>query len=619
MGKGGSDAPPDYTAEKGQFRSEIEDKYGRQADKYNLAVGDYNKQLKDFSSQLGNLKTDIGGLSYADLYDDPTTAENENPFAGYMTQLKDLQSGIGGLNFDASKPNFKSAYSTDYGTVNINNIPDLMKANTNQYNTTSTGINNLINSLNQLNQQRQDEVGRIEDYRGRGLESLAGFSTALGQMGIGDLSQMNQLERDMSALRAGADAFQSPILDQLYPGGLQQFNTQYDNLSSGLQDLRNKRQTELDRIANFESGIISDVDAYRDRFDNMTIADEDAINQLMKDIEDRQRGVGRFSSELGFDLSQERGELSDMYGDISGLQNERQRELDRITSAEQNFLSDARELERSAEGGTIYSKSALDRLGDRLRDLQGDVSGFSSVLPYDFSRATGSVTDAETALTALNERRQTELDNILSQITGASGSNLTDLELYDQEGMEGLRSGLRDAGFDLSQFSGGRVNEISEQLSNANTAIDTRLEELSTARGKLETRAQELLEQINNANFYASNDLTGSQDQFDALNAEVELYNAQQALDEIAQVEGRLNSERNRLVTDEANVAERKRRETEDVLNALGPSGVMEFQNLNQVDPITLEQYLNLLRIQEEEENLRAATPSAFSQNVIRA
>lgn len=621
MGKGGSESPPDYSAEKSQFRTDMENKYQGQADTYNQAVSDYNTQLGGFANQLGNLSSSIGGLTYADLYDDPTTAENENPLSGYQTQLKNLQSGLSGLNFDATKPNFQSAYNTDWGTVNISNIPELMKANTNQFNTASLGVSDLMNQLNNLNRQREDEERRIQDYRGRGLTDLAGFSTQLGQMGIGDLAQMNQMERDLSALKAGADNFQSPILNQMYPGGLEQFNTQYSNLTSGLQDLRNRRQTELDRISNFESGILTDVDAFRDRFDDMTIADENAINALIKDIQDKQRGVGRFASDLGFDFSQERGELSDIYGDVSGLQNERQRELDRIAAAERNFLTDARELERSAEGGNIYSAAGIDKLEDRLRDLQADVAGFSSVLPYDFSRATGSTTDAETAIASLNERRKTELDNILSQITGASGSNLTDLEAYDQTGMESLQSALRDAGYDLGQFSGGRVNEIQTQLSNANAAIDTRLQELSTARSELETKAQELLEQINNANFYASNDLTGSQTQFDALSAEIELYNAQQALDEIAQAENRLNSERNRLVQDEANVAERLRRESADVASAIGPSGVMEFNNIarNQVDPMTVEQYLNLLRSQEEEENLLSATPSAFSQNVIRA
>tara|TARA_B100000965_G_scaffold152990_1_gene127195 strand:- start:7421 stop:9286 length:1866 start_codon:yes stop_codon:yes gene_type:complete len=621
MGKGGSDAPPDYSAEKGEIRQATEDKYQTQADAYNKSIGEYNTQLGTFTNQLGNLSSNIGGLTYADLYDDPTTAENENPYSGYQTQLQNLQTGLGGLTMDAQKPTFKSSMNTEYGTVGINNIPDLLKANTNQYNTANMDLNNLMNTLNNLNRQREDEVRRVEDYRSRGLTDLAGYSTQLGQMGIGDLSQMNQMERDLSGLKAGADNFNSPLLSQMYPDGLSQFNTQYSNLTSGLQELRNQRQAEQDRISQFESGILTDVDAYRDRFDDITIADENAIDTLLKDIQTRQRGVGRFSSDLGFDLSQEGGELSDIYTDVSGLQNERQRELDRISSAERNYLGDARELERSAEGGNIYSAAGIDRLEDRLRDLQGDVSGFSSALPYDFSRATGSTTDAETAIASLNERRKSELDNILNQITGASGSNLTDLKAYDQTGMEGLQSALRDAGYNLGQFSGGRVNEMQTQLSNANSAIDTRLQELSTARGQLETRAQELLEQINNANFYASNDLTGSQTQFDALNAEVELYNAQQALDEIQQVENRLNSERNRLVTDEANVAERLRRESSDVASAIGRSGVMQFNDLarNQIDPMSIEQYLNLLRTQEEEENLSTGLPSAFTQNVIRA
>ena len=620
MGKGGSSSPPDYSAEKSQIRTDTENKYQTQADAYNQSIGEYNTQLGGFSNQLGNLSSNIGGLTYKDLYDDPTTAENENPFGTYQTQLKDIQTGLGGLTMDAQKPTFKSAINTDYGTVGIQNIPELMKANTNQYNTATMDVSNLMTTLNNLNRQREDEVRRIEDYRGRGLQDLAGYSTQLGQMGIGDLSQMNQMERDLSGLKAGADTFQSPIMDQLYPDGLSQFNTQYTNLTSGLQDLRNRRQTELDRISNYESGILTDVDAYRDRLGDITIADENAIDTLLSDITNRQRGVGRFASDLGFDLSQEGGELSDVYRDVSNLQNERQRELDRIRSAEQNFLGDARGLEQSAEGGSIYSGAGINRLEDRLRDLQGDIAGFSSVLPSNFSRATGSITDAETAIASLNERRKTELDNILAQITGASGSNLTDLKAYDEAGMGNLQSALRDAGYDLSQFSGGRVNDIQTQLSNATSAIDTRLQELSTARTQLETRAQELLQQINNANFYASNDLTGSQTQFDALNAEVELYNAQEALDEIQQVENKLNSERNRLTTDEGNVAARLAQERADVASAIGPSGVMEFNNIarNQVDPMSLEQYLNLLRSQEEEDPTQTL-PSAFAQNVIRA
>ncbi|MAS48201.1 MAG: hypothetical protein CL557_12440 [Alphaproteobacteria bacterium] len=620
MGKGGSSSPPDYSAEKSQIRTDTENKYQTQADAYNQSIGEYNTQLGGFSNQLGNLSSNIGGLSYKDLYDDPTTAENENPFGTYQTQLKDIQTGLGGLTMDAQKPTFKSALNTDYGTVGIQNIPELMKANTNQYNTATMDVSNLMTNLNNLNRQREDEVRRIEDYRGRGLQDLAGYSTQLGQMGIGDLSQMNQMERDLSGLKAGADTFQSPIMDQLYPDGLSQFNTQYTNLTSGLQDLRNRRQTELDRISNYESGILTDVDAYRDRLGDITIADENAIDTLLSDITNRQRGVGRFASDLGFDLSQEGGELSDVYRDVSNLQNERQRELDRIRSAEQNFLGNARGLEQSAEGGSIYSGAGINRLEDRLRDLEGDIAGFSSVLPSDFSRATGSITDAETAIASLNERRKTELDNILAQVTGASGSNLTDLKAYDEAGMGNLQSALRDAGYDLSQFSGGRVNDIQTQLSNATSAIDTRLQELSTARTQLETRAQELLQQINNANFYASNDLTGSQTQFDALNAEVELYNAQEALDEIQQVENKLNSERNRLTTDEGNVAARLAQERADVASAIGPSGVMEFNNIarNQVDPMSLEQYLNLLRSQEEEDPTQTL-PSAFAQNVIRA
>ena len=86
-------------------------------------------------------------------------------------------------------------------------------------------------------------------------------------------------------------------------------------------------------------------------------------------------------------------------------------------------------------------------------------------------------------------------------------------------------------------------------------AVDGRLAELQARRAELETQAAALAEQVRNQQFYATDDLTGSQGSFDALQAEIELFGAQQAMDELAQAEQRLQGERQRLEADAEAVA----------------------------------------------------------------
>jgi len=619
MSKSSPAPPPDYTAEKKDIRLATEAEYQKKADVYNEAVRGYNNSLSNYGNTYSNLSGGIGGLTYSDLYDDPNTAVNENPYADFNTKVGGLSTNLGNLDFSLEKPSFGSSVSSEYGTVGITNIPDLLKINSNKYDNLTTNVSGLANTLSGLKSQRDNEVARINEYRNKGLGSLAGFSTQLGQLGIADVNQMNQLERDLSALNVGRTSFSSPILNQMYPDGFTQFDSQYSGLTQGLGDLRTQRQTELDRINAYEQGLLSDADTYRGTLGGLTIANDTGINDLIKQIEDRNRQAGRFSSELNFDFNQETGELSDLLRDVNQLSGERQDELSRISRAERDYLNQARALEGSAETGSIYSAAGIDALEDQLRDLRQNIGGFTSQLDYDFGDTTSALGDTDVALASLNEQRQEALDSILSSITGASGSALTGLEAYDETGMRNLASQLTDVGGDLARFSGGRVGDIRSQFDTATGAIETRMNELTEARNALEERAQTLLEQVNNASYYGTDDLGGNQGEFDALNAEVELYNAQQALDEIQSAQDRLNTERQRLEQDEEAVAERDRIAKEQILSTVGASGLPEFQDFSDIDPQTLEAYMQMLAEQEEEEFANTVSPSAFAQNVMRA
>ena len=72
-------------------------------------------------------------------------------------------------------------------------------------------------------------------------------------------------------------------------------------------------------------------------------------------------------------------------------------------------------------------------------------------------------------------------------------------------------------------------------------------------------------------------------------------------MDELAQAEQRLQGERQRLEADAEAVALRETKVSKTSSQRLVHLA-SEFQDFNQVDPMTLEQYLNLLANNEEEE-----------------
>ena len=620
MGKSSPAPPPDYTAEKREIREATEADYATRAADYNTAVNNYNTALSGYQSSLSDLGGNIGGMSIADLYDDPTTSENENRYRGFMDTLSGLSSNLGGLSVGMDRPVFESSVNSEYGPIGITNIPDLTSANTQLYDTLTGDLSNYQRQLNNLLSDRQAEEQRIRDFRSNQLTSLGGYSSQAGQLGIGDINQINQLDRDLAALNTGRNAFSSTIMDQMYPGGFSQVNQQAEGIQNTLNDLRTQRQAELDRISAFESGLLGQADSFRDTLGGLTIADEGAIADAIRDIEAQQRAANRFSSELGFDFSQETGELGELLRDAQGLQTERERELARIEAARNRFLNESRDAERAAETGSIYSAAGLDALDDRIRDLRTDMGGFSSALDFDFSGGTGNLSDAEAALASLRERRAGEIDSILSGVT-AAGAGIGDIDLSDEAAIRARATELNDLNQRLSPFSGGRVNDIQTQLRAGLDAVDGRLAELQARRAELETQAAALAEQVRNQQFYAADDLIGSQGSFDALQAEIELFGAQQAMDELAQAEQRLQGERQRLEADAEAVALRETQGQQDLLATIGASGLPEFQDFNQVDPMTLEQYLNLLANNEEEEFPLGLSPTAFSQNlgVIRA
>jgi hypothetical protein len=629
---GGSSAPPpppDYTAEKAAEIKRITGDYKTQAQTYNDAVKSFKDSFAGYgidnsstpggSSFMANINQ-ANKLGMRDLYDDPNTSANEDRSSTYGPNIEFALGTLRGMSFDTPAPKFTSSVETPYGPVTITDIPNLLDVGNyeRRLNTLIGQGESALSNLGTLRTDRQAEVDRVmETFGGYGSKARE-YESGIGRLGIADQSAIDQYQRDLDRLKETGKSFRSPIMDQINPDYLQEIDDYLEPGYTALSNLRTEREKEQKRISDFSTGILGLADTGATDLAGLNISKLDEINQLQKLIDDKQRDAGRFSSELGFNFNSPLAELAELERGVGGLLTDRRNEETRITRAQQDALNRSRALEGQVGTTDIYSRAGLDALQSQIDDLQGEVTNFSSLLPFDFGNVNTALTTAEGSLGDLYGERKKALDDIVSGVSTAN-AGLGDIPLYDESAIRGRLSDAREQEGLLARFSGGRVNDIQGQITSATEAINARLGELTEYRKGLEEQAQALLTKVRERSFYSLDDLTGQQPEIDAAQAEIELYNAQQALDEIDAITTRLNSEKGRLERDAENVLARQRVEQAELAASLGPGGVPQFQDYGLIDPITASDYSRLLlqnADEEEEDLLNLPSQANFSRNL---
>lgn len=608
--------PKDYTKEKAAIREQTEKQYAKQAEDWNKAVDEYNTALSGYSGSYNDLSRQVRGLDIGSLYDDPRTTVNENPYENLRNQLNRTRTGLSGLSLNIEKPNFASTINTEYGPVTITNIPTLRAAQTSKYDTLLSGLGESESSLTNLYKDRQAEEQRIRSFSSDLLGGLAPLSSSARNLTIADISRIGDIESQLANANARRRGFTSTILGQVMPGGFTDFDTQYETLTNSLSNLRSQRSAEEKRIKDFEAGLFSQADALSGRLGGLTIADIDQLNAIRDELNTAMSGAGRFSSLLNFDLSQEVGSagLGGAQARLNKLLQDRAAEEQRINTATADFRNRARGLESLTGGLSQYNLANLQDAQREIEDLRAEISGFSSKLPFDFSGTSlADLGDAEAQLETLLGQRQTALADIQSRASTPLGG-IGDIALSDEDALTQRRADINKLLTELSMYSGG-TDDLRTLLSGGVTSVDTRLGELRTKRADLETQAKALLDRINNASYYSSAGLSEDQAAVQQMRDQVQLYNAQQALDEIAALESRIGGERSRLAADEGAAAERERAAREAVLASLGSGGVPTFANSRGANPALQALYSRYFynAPNEDERLLAPVNASAFS------
>ena len=602
--------PPDYTQQKAAFSAEQGAARQGVADQYNAAVGTFNQQLRDQGAGIGNLRSTLGGLTIADLHDGGSQ---------FQSQVDDLRSGLTGLSFDRTKPSFSGAMMSPFGSVS-GDVPTLNNVNEGLRSNYLNEIGGLSSRIDELRRARTAEETRVNDFRSQAMGELGNLSGQIGRASIGNEGGINSLASSLDQAGSRITGFNSPITSQLYggsDGGL--FPTLNENLASArslLSDLEGRRAAELDRIENFRTAQQGNYDQLSSRFAPLTIANEQGLSDLARDIDTQQLGINRFRSEIGTDFNPTLNNLFDLEGQVSQRQAERESELSRIQRAEEQARAEARGINATAESANMFSLAGLNAIGDRLDDAQTDLSGFSSILPFDFGAANERLAGASGRLSDLRADRASAIDDFLGRASTVS-SGLSDIADFDEAGLRSGLSELQNIGAELSPFSGGRVADVQAALEASRTAVDARMEALNTERNNIEAQAQQLLEAVGGDNFSSLEEVAAQMDALGLVEEKQQLFAAAQALDEIDSIRQRLQGEKQRLETDNQNSAAALNAERNSILGALGPDGVPQFQDFTRTTPMTAQEYLALLARQaEEEDDAARSLPSGFSGNL---
>jgi predicted nucleic acid-binding Zn-ribbon protein len=601
-GGGGSSPPPDYTSEKASYAATENQKRKAQADAYNASAKAFSDKLSGTVSQARNLKNSYGGYTIKDY----------NNFSNAEKEVNSLLGSLSSMNFSDVRPNYESVVQSPYGAVSVD-TPSLMSVDYSDRDAAQSELRSLLGQFNNLRNDYRGEEDKIRQSGQKLSSGIAGLKSGLSRASIADLNALNEYQRQLDQYKAEVGSFYSPIadittIDDTY---LNQANSEFGGLEASLKDLFSKRTAEEERIKAYEKGILEQADKFNADLGGYTIADEDKINALQKSIDDYQRQAGRFSSLLNFDLTDELGNLQGVEDSLGALTSKREAELKRIKDAQDKYFLTANDIARAARTSSIYDQGYIDDIRENASQLRDEIGRFSSVLPADFARVLSQIDAADSATSSLESRRNAALDRIQSRFDSAI-AGAGDIAGYDEAALRDRLYRLGNIDTELSRFAGGRADDIATQIASGVEQIDTRLRDLSTRRSQLEQQAQKLLATVQSASYTTGDQAAAGISEAEKLKSEIDLYNAQQAIDEISSIMERLNAEKSRLANDASAVAARQQAEQDQILRAIqglgGDTGVVGAG-------MTAQEYLALLQKKKQEDDAakQAAAISAFS------
>tara|TARA_B100001057_G_scaffold25136_2_gene23194 strand:- start:13552 stop:15396 length:1845 start_codon:yes stop_codon:yes gene_type:complete len=606
MCRGGSPPapPPDYTAQKEKFAADTLAQYQADADAYNEKVDAFNTELSGYSDALSSGQSAFDSASIYDLYDDPSTSDvNEDALAGYRSDLQNFDYDTLTNTDFGEQPLFNPVVQSPYGPVTISGIPELSTANTGLADSLYDDGQSLLSDINSLYDERQTAFDEFNTTAAGVANQFDAVDNSISDANIA--SDLTSLRTDLGAAsRSATDIANNPFLAQSQyananiAGNLADLQSQLDNLYAA-------RSSEYDRIANYEAGLNTSANAFAGEVTGLGITDMDRINEIENEIRALERESRQFNSMLGYDFSDERAGFGDAMTGIGDIRAQRKAEEDRVSAYQDSTLEGIRGLRDESYMTDMYDLGGIDAMDAALSDFREDAGNFTSVLDYSVPGLDDYYSRITDRLGGLREDRASALDAIEGRIGGVTGG-LGDIALYNEGGFGDSRRRLQDIGFDLGQFTGGRVDEIAANIDAGQRQVDAKLRELQAYRASLEEEMIELLGDIRTRDYYDFEDVASGRDDVYNKEKEVRLYQAQNAMDEIDDMLSSLKDQDRRLKSDAQAVLDRQ------ASSGAGVSFGGMAGNRMGFTPMTTSQYNAFVNSQEDDQ-FGSYNPSAFS------
>mgnify|MGYP003131820233 CR=1 FL=1 len=539
--------------------------------------------MSTLSNEYGNLSDTLAGADMYDMYGTGFT-----PTATYISSaIDDLQGALDSGSY-----------------TNTSDIQSLL----NQY----QGLDNIRSGLEtNLHSAIAGNQNALLDYNKEG--DLAAIDIAgLGNMdATGAQALKTQLQKDNIDFKydTGLDHTLLGLTGNANP-----YNTTYQSNIAALDNIIGNYNTATTGVTDAWSNL--DTAGLNETISNLNLNDpagaKAQLNQIVQQIETIGNNSGLTDAQIQtlYEQSGVSNAMAKANAGIQAAEAARAAEQQRIQSAVAQELADAQSISGQVLGANPYSKAALDSLQSQITGGLGDISGFQSSMPFDFSGATSEYTNAQNYLNEILAERTRNLKNIKGDISDAY-SGFSGLNLWEEDAFNRIKRDLGFAGDDLGMYSGGTVDDIYGDLDTYTKNVDDKLFELGQYRGGLEDSAVDFLSRLEGAN--TNRELYDQySDEWNPIADEISQYRAQQAYDERGDIVAELSNRLKTIEQDEQNVADRMTRASSDLND-------YQFADYRLVDPLsTINTGYGLYN--EDEEELMAGNNigSAFSQNILR-
>jgi len=521
-------SPPDYSAQKAAFQQSQQGQYDAQAAKYNAAATAFNTNLANYGSKVSEGMSKFGNLTIADK-DKIDEAYN------FWGNLKKEAANPWTFNFTGTAPT-QTQTQTQTGT-NLGDVPS--GAGKGQAWWEGTGLN-LTGGTFDLPTINNAAFQTPETFTFNGL---TGFN----------LTAPNFQSVVTTPYAGQTVSLNIPNLINPDLNGARGYLSQVDTALSGLASLRQQRQAELDRIAQFQTGYRGNLGDLEARLANIGIGDPNAINGIeaeLNRIENQRRGfTSLLRNEFGdyFGQTSSEQDYNDIVSGLTGLRQRRDAEVNRNRAFEQQQMGLFDTVRNSLSGLNIGNIDQIKAYDQQIDDAARNIRRYNSDVSVDFTDELDAYNEVNSQIDKLygqrtaEEQRIANFENSLLQRANALEAQAMQLGIADPRAFDALTRQAQQLRDEASRFSSALGFDFSQELNPldvvGNTITERRAaraaeeQRIAQFRDSLAARLADLRQRTGSVNIADLNQLKALDAELSALEREGSRFNTELTFD----------------------------------------------------------------------------------------